>query len=215
MDVVKQVDCQYVMEHDLVGAFLAGYLSEEDAEAFEKHFFECNRCWAEVKAGGEIRAARARLVAAGPDSARRSAATWRILAIAAALVAATFGSLLLVRNSRPPLENPRTLLEEVTTAAAQMPRRVEARLTLKTPYAPLRRGPQDQPKRSRLVDVLDDAQNARASAENARAVGLAKLLLGELLRGRFDARECLGDVQARRKGLERSVGCLPRACRFP
>jgi CHAT domain-containing protein len=179
MDVVKQMDCQYVMEHDLVGAFLAGYLSEEDAEAFEKHFFECNRCWAEVKAGEEIRAARTKLVAAGPDSGRRSAATWRILAIAAALMAATLGSLLLVRNSRTPLENSRTLLEEVTIAAAQMPRRVEARLTLKTPYAPLRRGPQDQPKRSRLVDVLEDAENARASAENARALGLAKLLLGD------------------------------------
>ena len=57
MDPVNDFGCQYVEEHDLVSAYLGGRLSEQEAEAFERHYFGCERCWGEVKAGEEIRAA--------------------------------------------------------------------------------------------------------------------------------------------------------------
>ena len=51
MDPVNDLGCQDVEEHDLVSAYLGERLSEPEAEAFERHYFGCERCWAEVKAG--------------------------------------------------------------------------------------------------------------------------------------------------------------------
>ena len=49
--------CTRVEEEDLDARYLAGTLSEEEAEAFEEHYFGCDRCWTAVQTGLDVRAA--------------------------------------------------------------------------------------------------------------------------------------------------------------
>jgi hypothetical protein len=51
------ITCTRVEEEDLDARYLAGTLSEEEAEAFEEHYFGCERCWAAVQLGLDVRAA--------------------------------------------------------------------------------------------------------------------------------------------------------------
>ena len=51
------VTCTRVEEEDLDARYLAGTLSEEEAEAFEEHYFGCERCWTAVQTGLDVRAA--------------------------------------------------------------------------------------------------------------------------------------------------------------
>lgn len=53
------VTCTRVEEEDLDARYLAGTLSEEEAEAFEEHYFGCDRCWTAVQTGLDVRAASA------------------------------------------------------------------------------------------------------------------------------------------------------------
>jgi hypothetical protein len=52
-----QITCTRVEEEDLDARYLAGTLSEEEAEAFEEHYFGCDRCWSTVQLGLDVRAA--------------------------------------------------------------------------------------------------------------------------------------------------------------
>ena len=52
-----QITCTRVEEEDLDARYLAGALSEEEAEAFEEHYFGCDRCWSAVQLGLDVRAA--------------------------------------------------------------------------------------------------------------------------------------------------------------
>jgi hypothetical protein len=51
------VTCSRVEQEDLDARYLAGTLSEEEAEAFEEHYFACDRCWSTVQLGLDVRAA--------------------------------------------------------------------------------------------------------------------------------------------------------------
>ena len=55
--MAKVVDCPGTGERDVAVLYLAGKLPEDEAEAFEAHYFECERCWEEVQRGSELRAA--------------------------------------------------------------------------------------------------------------------------------------------------------------
>jgi DNA-binding beta-propeller fold protein YncE len=81
---VSQTECPRSVDDDLARLYVAGRLSEEAAEEFEQHFFECDACAAEVERAMEIRAAlKTRRVAGGG---------WRVgLAIAATLAAVALG----------------------------------------------------------------------------------------------------------------------------
>jgi hypothetical protein len=74
--------------------YLVGRLTEAEAEAFEAHYFGCERCWAEVRTAQELRAALR------PGGATRAAARrpWMPFAAAAALLVAV-GAWMLVRPS--------------------------------------------------------------------------------------------------------------------
>jgi hypothetical protein len=86
-----------VDQEDLDTRYLAGQLSPEGAEAFEEHFFGCERCWDLVQQGLALRSAFA------PDAAalqlrraasvpRKTQGTWWSLAAAAALAAIGLGT---------------------------------------------------------------------------------------------------------------------------
>lgn len=70
----SEFTCTDTDEGDLEARYAAGQLSADDAEAFEEHFFACDRCWSLVQRAIEIRAAHGRV--AGTVRAPR-APTWR------------------------------------------------------------------------------------------------------------------------------------------
>jgi putative zinc finger protein len=95
-----QITCELVDERDLDIRYLAGRLSEEEASAFEAHYFECERCWALVKEGAAVASANPGPSANQPAPApatpviplpRRRAGSWVPIAVAASLaIAAVF-----------------------------------------------------------------------------------------------------------------------------
>jgi anti-sigma factor RsiW len=108
----KGVNCEQVDQGALDSRYLAGTLSEEEAEGFEAHFFGCERCWGLVQQGLEVQAAHE---SAAPEEIRPSsplvgttripgggafrARPWWGLAAAAALVLAVVGIRRLVPGS--------------------------------------------------------------------------------------------------------------------
>jgi hypothetical protein len=78
----SELTCAVVDAQDLDTRYLAGRLTEEEAASFEAHYFGCDRCWALVRGGAAVAAARPR----GPAIARtRREFPWRPLAMAAAI----------------------------------------------------------------------------------------------------------------------------------
>ena len=49
--------CPYAQDADIETRYLTGQLPEADAEAFEAHYFSCDRCFTLVERGAELRAA--------------------------------------------------------------------------------------------------------------------------------------------------------------
>jgi anti-sigma factor RsiW len=53
----QEINCPYGDDSDVDAHYLAGTLSTEESEVFEEHYFSCDRCFAAVQRGNEIRAA--------------------------------------------------------------------------------------------------------------------------------------------------------------
>lgn len=93
--------CDLVDERDLDTRYLAGSLSPEEAEAFEAHYFGCERCWNLVHQGMEVRSALAH--PAAPPGIRPR---WWGLAAAAAVAALVVGTWWTAsRSGSAPLED--------------------------------------------------------------------------------------------------------------
>jgi hypothetical protein len=92
-----EINCELVDSGDLDTRYLAGRLSPEQAEAFEAHFFGCERCWGLVQQGLAVRAAFQPVTSStASSSSRLSTATttrhrWWGLAAAAGLAAVVLG----------------------------------------------------------------------------------------------------------------------------
>jgi anti-sigma factor RsiW len=102
------VTCELVDEADLDTRYLAGRLTPDEAEAFEAHFFGCERCWGLVQGGLEVQSAfgsqaatpaSASVAAASPTMPRR----WWGLAAAAGIVLAALGVWRLGSFSQAPM----------------------------------------------------------------------------------------------------------------
>jgi anti-sigma factor RsiW len=79
-------ECPFVQDVDIEARYLSGRLSEEEAEAFEAHYFACDRCFALVQRGADLRAAA---MLAPPVRTPRRVAWWPPLAAAAGLIVVT------------------------------------------------------------------------------------------------------------------------------
>jgi hypothetical protein len=62
-------NCPYGPDSDVDARYLAGLLSDEESDAFEQHYFHCDRCFAAVKRGTEIRAASSSALSEAPAAA--------------------------------------------------------------------------------------------------------------------------------------------------
>lgn len=95
----RPLTCDDVDQRELDRRYVAGTLPEDEASAFEAHFFGCDRCWALVKGGAAVRASHA----PAPGAAHRPARApwWRPLALAAGFVLVLFGAWRALRPTGP------------------------------------------------------------------------------------------------------------------
>ena len=94
-------NCPYGPDSDVDARYLAGLLSDEESDAFEEHYFRCDRCFAAVKRGTEIRAATSAALSetsagASPrsipvPSRRRRFSAWQPALAAAGVVIVALG----------------------------------------------------------------------------------------------------------------------------
>jgi hypothetical protein len=87
-DVTKPSECPGTGEgqRDLVPLYLAGKLTEDEAEAFEAHYFGCPRCREDVRAGAALRELYGKeAVAASRGRAPTTRRAWLPFAAAAAI----------------------------------------------------------------------------------------------------------------------------------
>ena len=66
--MMRTFDCDRVDREDVVSSYLSDRISTDEAEAFERHYFGCDRCWSEVQRAIEIRAALQPAVGEAPAS---------------------------------------------------------------------------------------------------------------------------------------------------
>jgi len=104
--VAKVNDCPGKRERDLAELYLAGRLPEEEAEAFEAHYFGCETCREDVERGSEIRAALGRPAVAPVAKGKTTPSSWRLLAAAAAVVIVGLGVWQLTHQSRETQSSP-------------------------------------------------------------------------------------------------------------
>lgn len=81
------ITCADTDQGDLEARYAAGVLSDNEAEAFEQHLFECERCWTMVQRAVEIRAVETR-ISRGPARRNNRATRWLAIAAAATIVVA-------------------------------------------------------------------------------------------------------------------------------
>ena len=53
----QSITCETVAEDHVLERYVTGRLDPEESERFEAHYFACDRCWGEVQAALEVRAA--------------------------------------------------------------------------------------------------------------------------------------------------------------
>jgi DNA-directed RNA polymerase specialized sigma24 family protein len=92
---MREIDCTRADEDGLVALYLAGNLTESDAEAFELHYLGCDRCASALREGGEVRAALGKPVlvpaAAAAGRAEPGRDIWTLLAAAATVAMFFYG----------------------------------------------------------------------------------------------------------------------------
>ena len=87
------ITCADTDEGELEARYAAGLLAHDEAEAFEEHYFACDRCWTMVQRTVEIRAVEGRAAPApiarsAPVRRNARAPRWLALAAAAAIIIA-------------------------------------------------------------------------------------------------------------------------------
>lgn len=97
--MASSIDCRYVEESELANSYLAGKLSEGEAEAFERHYLACDRCRSELKTLSELRAALGKPPVVPMESRSNPHTSWWPLAAAATVAIAALGVWQLTRRA--------------------------------------------------------------------------------------------------------------------
>lgn len=183
------MDCGRVAREEILESYLGGRLNEEDQDAFEAHYFECARCFDELRT---LRAIREELRRAGAEvevKTARPLAGWAAVAgLAAAAIVLAVGVALWMRPT-PPSGLPETT-KTAPPSRAQIPEKplpqgpeptVASEPTLEQlarfeppPYEPLTlRGPRDEAtarfergmERYRKTEYREAVADLRGAAE--------------------------------------------------
>ena len=77
----ESLECLYADDDDFLRKYAAGKVTESEAETFEEHLFECDRCRMELEQAMAIRAAM-------QEPARASLLQWRFPSVASVAAAA-------------------------------------------------------------------------------------------------------------------------------
>ncbi len=93
------IDCPKGTERDLASRYLAGKLGEEEAVAFEEHFFACASCREDVERGSELRVVLGKEPIVAAIRPARARLTWLPLAAAAAIAFVGLGVWQMTRRS--------------------------------------------------------------------------------------------------------------------
>ena len=193
MDVSKTFDCAFVEEQDVVSRYVGRKLSPEEAEAFEEHYFSCERCWAEVQAATELRAALEEKATGlpetsglAPQSSRVIQGPWRTWAplAAAAAIAFAIGAGFLISRRPSRSADPGTLVAGLAEAVGQG-HSIRARLTGGFKYPAVSRSAAE-PNKAPSWKVFAEAEKIKVAAgekpspEMARTLALAHLVTGDI-----------------------------------
>jgi hypothetical protein len=92
---MPDLTCAEVDDRDLESGYLAGRLTAEEAEAYEAHYFGCERCWRTLETALAVRSAR---------GARRAPFGVWALAAAAIAVLAVGAGWWATRSPAPPVD---------------------------------------------------------------------------------------------------------------
>jgi tetratricopeptide (TPR) repeat protein len=98
---VGPVDCDQVEREELLEAYLANWLTDEEKEALEAHYFECSRCFDHLRALDDIRAELQRSAGAARPN-RHWFARWAAAAGIAATIALASAVIVWMRSAPPP-----------------------------------------------------------------------------------------------------------------
>ncbi len=86
------VTCELALDGEALTAYVGGRLGEQEAEAFEQHFFSCEECWALVQTANAARASFERELSDDTvASAARPRRRWATLVPAVGLAATLAG----------------------------------------------------------------------------------------------------------------------------
>lgn len=95
-----KMDCERVRGEEIAERYLLGRLTDRDRDAFESHFFECERCFDELRALQAVATELQRTEVARPQvSGRVPALVWAAVAL---LIAMSAGIWISTRQSRAP-----------------------------------------------------------------------------------------------------------------
>ena len=91
------MDCDRVAREDVLESYLGDRLSPEDREAFEQHYFECGRCFDDLRLLESIRA-ELQPAAAASEPSTRTRLSWLAPAVAVAAVVVLASAVVLWRG---------------------------------------------------------------------------------------------------------------------
>ena len=95
------MDCARVAREEILEGYLVGRLTDEDREAFEEHYFECTRCFDELKTLQAIREELPRVGVESETTTTRPLLRWAPAAAIAASVVLVVTVALWMRPTSP------------------------------------------------------------------------------------------------------------------
>jgi hypothetical protein len=175
---VDDMSCDDIAAHAIAERYVLAELSESDRDAYERHYFDCARCFEELST---VRALRAELTVSGstPGSHPASARTWWPIGLAAAAIIVTgIGLWTMWPTSEAPVttarapEPPEQPALTATPAAPQPSTPADAPVSLEAlarfdppAYeAPVLRGPENEARKLFQAAMTDYLAGAHAKA---------------------------------------------------